>query len=94
MKWGAYSSAGKWHWLALCGDNKELAENKKEQAFRDYGWVDVKIELLTDKEITLEMLKEYLKECDENTGNYSIHTITLYKATTDALYFVHEVFEC
>lgn len=46
------------------------------------------------KEITLEMLKEYLKECDENTGNYSIHTITLYKATTDALYFVHEVFEC
>ena len=48
---GAYSSAGKWHWLALCGDNKELAENKKEQAFHDYWWVDVKIELLTDKEI-------------------------------------------
>jgi hypothetical protein len=46
------------------------------------------------KEVTLEMLKEYLKECNENIGNYYIPTITLYKVTTDALYFVHEIFEC
>jgi hypothetical protein len=48
---GSYTPAGKWHWFALCGDNKELAENQKEQAYRDNCWVDVKIELLTDKEI-------------------------------------------
>lgn len=48
---GSYSPASKWHWFALCGDDKELAEIKKEQAFRDNTWVDVEIELLTDEEI-------------------------------------------
>lgn len=49
---GFYSPAGKWHWLALCGDNKELAENKKEQASHEYSWVDIEIKLLTDEEIS------------------------------------------
>lgn len=46
------------------------------------------------KEITLEMLKEYLKECDENTSHYCFPIITLYKVTPDALYFVREIVEC
>ena len=49
---GAYSPAGEWHWVALCGNNKELAENKKKQALHNYTWVDVKIEFLTDEEIS------------------------------------------
>ena len=48
---GSYSPAGKWCWFALCGDNKELAESKKEQAYRNNTWVNVKIELLTNEEI-------------------------------------------
>ena len=53
---GCYSQAGDWHWLALCGDNKELAKSKKKQAIHDYSWVDVDIKLLTDEEIS-QLLK-------------------------------------
>ena len=49
---GSYSPAGEWHWFALCGDDKEFAEIKKEQAFHNNTWVDVEIELLTDEEIS------------------------------------------
>lgn len=48
---GAYSPASKWHCFALCGNDKELAENKKEQAFHNNVWVDVEIKLLTNEEI-------------------------------------------
>lgn len=46
------------------------------------------------KEITLEMLEEYVKDCEENIGDYYVPTISLCKVTADALYFVYGVFEC
>ena len=50
---GAFSPAEDWHWFALCGDNKELAENKKREALDKNFWVDVEIRLLTDEEIDI-----------------------------------------
>ena len=49
---GSYSPSSEWHLFALCGDDKELAEIKKEQALRENSWVDVEIELLTNEEIS------------------------------------------
>lgn len=48
---GCYCPPSKWGVYALCGDDKELAEQKKVEANSKYLWVDVKIALCSDEEL-------------------------------------------